>query len=162
MVHRRYGKLPWADLFQPTIKLAREGFPIPPVQGLFISFIDQKQTPPLWYEIHYETQGALKYERHRLTHLTLLRKAFTDEKGNLLKTGDIIKFEKLADTLETIANVGAEAFYSGRIAEDLVRDVQEAGIVRTLSSMSAWLSDSIINEQINLICMHHSNLSDSS
>ncbi|XP_015250585.1 PREDICTED: gamma-glutamyltransferase 5-like [Cyprinodon variegatus] len=113
LVHRRYGKLPWAELFQPTIKLAREGFPIPPVQGLFISFIDQKQTPPLW-------------------------KAFTDEKGNLLKTGDIVKFEKLADTLETIANVGAEAFYSGRIAEDLVRDVQEAGGVLTLEDLASY------------------------
>lgn len=50
--------------------------------------------------------------------------------GNLLKTGDIIKYEKLADTLEMIADRGADVFYTGRIAEDLIRDVQEAGIVR--------------------------------
>lgn len=55
---------------------------------------------------------------------------FSDKNGNLLKTGDVVKFETLADTLETIANLGADAFYTGKIAEDLVRDVQEAGIVR--------------------------------
>ena len=58
------------------------------------------------------------------------RKLFSDANGNLLKTGDIVKFEKLADTLEMIANHGADIFYSGRIAEDLIRDIQKEGIVR--------------------------------
>lgn len=56
-------------------------------------------------------------------------KLYSDMHGNLLKTGDIVKFEKLADTLEKIANQGADAFYTGEIAEDLIRDIQEAGIV---------------------------------
>lgn len=59
----------------------------------------------------------------------LCRKLFSDADGNLLKTGDILKFEKLADTLEVIANEGPDVFYTGRIAEDLLRDVQEAGTV---------------------------------
>lgn len=29
-LHRQYGKLPWAKLFEPTIKLAKEGLDIPP------------------------------------------------------------------------------------------------------------------------------------
>lgn len=77
-----------------------------------------------------------------------------------MKTGDIMKFEKLADTLETIANHGADAFYNGRIAEDLIRDIQEAGIVRWVSScslfqafsVSASYNDLITNEQINWVC----------
>lgn len=63
---------------------------------------------------------------------------FSDKNGNLLKTGDVVKFETLADTLETIANLGADAFYTGKIAEDLVRDVQEAGIVRWIQSWSVF------------------------
>ncbi|XP_016529275.1 gamma-glutamyltransferase 5a isoform X2 [Poecilia formosa] len=109
--HKLYGKLPWATLFQPTIKLAREGFPIPPVQGLFIPFINKSLT---------------------------LRKLYSDGNGNLLKTGDKIKFEKLADTLELIANKGADAFYTGRVAEDLVRDVQQEGGNLTLEDLASY------------------------
>lgn len=90
--------------------------------------------------------------------LVSFRKLFSDKNGNLLKTGDIVKFEKLADTLEMIANDGADAFYTGRIAEDLIRDIQEAGIVLLHSalfydhfSISAWHNDPITNEQINWV-----------
>ncbi|XP_059193283.1 gamma-glutamyltransferase 5a [Centropristis striata] len=111
--HRLYGKLPWATLFQPSIQLAREGFPIPPVQGRYIRHIDTNQTQPL-------------------------RKLFTDEKGNLLQTGDTVKFEKLADTLEMIAKHGADIFYTGKIAEDLIRDIQEAGGTLTAQDLAAY------------------------
>ncbi|XP_008415765.1 gamma-glutamyltransferase 5a [Poecilia reticulata] len=109
--HKLYGKLPWATLFQPTIKLAREGFPINPIQGLFIPFINKSLT---------------------------IRQLYSDENGNLLKTGDVIKFEKLADTLELIANNGADAFYTGRVAEDLVHDVQQEGGNLTVEDLASY------------------------
>lgn len=56
----------------------------------------------------------------------------------MLKTGDVVKFEKLADTFEMIANHGADVFYNGSIAEDLIRDIEEAGIVRRVSSYSLF------------------------
>uniref|UniRef100_A0A3P9ATC9 Gamma-glutamyltransferase 5a n=1 Tax=Maylandia zebra TaxID=106582 RepID=A0A3P9ATC9_9CICH len=109
--HRLYGKLPWADLFQPTIKLAREGFPIPYYQGQHIPRINN----------------------------TSIRELYLDKNGNLLKTGDTVKFEKLADTLEMIANEGPDVFYNGTIAKNLISDIQDAGIIRWDSSCS--LSD---------------------
>ena len=48
----------------------------------------------------------------------------------MLKVNDTLKFEKLADTLEVIANQGADAFYTGKIAENLVRDIRESGKVQ--------------------------------
>ncbi|KAL3976162.1 amyloid beta A4 precursor protein-binding family A member 1 [Sarotherodon galilaeus] len=98
-----------AELFQPTIKLAREGFPIPYVQGLYIPRIAN----------------------------TSLRKFFSDKNGNILKTGDIVKFEKLADTLEMIANEGPDAFYNGTIAKNLIRDIQKAGANLTLEDLAS-------------------------
>ncbi|XP_041856660.1 gamma-glutamyltransferase 5a [Melanotaenia boesemani] len=113
IAHKLYGKLPWATLFQPTIQLAREGFPIPQVQGRYIQYIDTNETQSL-------------------------RKLFSDKNGSLLKIGDIVKFEKLADTLEMIATYGADIFYTGRIAEDLIRDIQEAGGTLTLQDLASY------------------------
>ncbi|XP_057687566.1 gamma-glutamyltransferase 5a [Corythoichthys intestinalis] len=111
--HRLYGKLPWATLFQPSIKLARQGFPIPKILGQYLPLIPSNESQPL-------------------------RELFSDENGNLLQTGDIVKFEKLADTLETIAKRGADVFYIGKIAEDLVRDIQEAGGAVTLEDLASY------------------------
>uniref|UniRef100_A0A3B4T3N4 Gamma-glutamyltransferase 5a n=1 Tax=Seriola dumerili TaxID=41447 RepID=A0A3B4T3N4_SERDU len=58
--------------------------------------------------------------------------------GNLLKTGDKVKFEKLAETFEMIANHGADAFYTGRIAEDLIRDIEEAGGTLTVQDLASY------------------------
>lgn len=52
---------------------------------------------------------------------------FQNEQGEQLKEGDIVKFEKLADTLEIIAEHGADALYTGDIAKHLVSDIQAAG-----------------------------------
>lgn len=45
----------------------------------------------------------------------------------VLGKGDILKMPKLAETMETIAEQGAEAFYSGKIGQDLIQDIQAAG-----------------------------------
>lgn len=55
---------------------------------------------------------------------------FLDKDGNLLKVGDTVKFEKLADTLEIIANQGADAFYTGKVAEDLICNVKDMLLCR--------------------------------
>uniref|UniRef100_A0A3B3CC47 Gamma-glutamyltransferase 5a n=1 Tax=Oryzias melastigma TaxID=30732 RepID=A0A3B3CC47_ORYME len=114
MAHKLYGKLRWADLFQPTIKLARQGIPISEILQPYIERIPNTN----------ETQS--------------LRKLFTDTNDNLLKTGDIVKFEKLADTLEMIAKQGADVFYNGKIAEDLVQDVKAAGGTLDLEDLASY------------------------
>eukprot|EP00066_Takifugu_rubripes_P024514 XP_011613780.1 PREDICTED: gamma-glutamyltransferase 5 [Takifugu rubripes] len=111
--HRLFGRLPWATLFQPTITLARDGLPVAEVLGRYLSSFNWTGYAPL-------------------------RKLFSDKDGNLLKTGDIVKFQKLADTLETIAQDGAAAFYRGTIAKDLIRDIQEAGGTLTAEDLAAY------------------------
>lgn len=111
LAHRLHGKLPWATLFEPVIKLAREGLQIPEVLSKYIPLINN--TFPLY-------------------------KLFSNDKGIPLTIGDTVKYEKLADTFETIANKGADAFYSGQIAKDLISDIQEAGGKLTLEDLASY------------------------
>ncbi|XP_066499986.1 glutathione hydrolase 5 proenzyme-like [Hoplias malabaricus] len=109
--HRLYGRLRWSRLFQPTIDLAREGFKMPPVLSRVLSFL--RQTSPLF-------------------------ELFEDKDGKLLKEGDTVKFEKLAQTLERISKNGADEFYTGATGRELVSDVQDAGGALTLEDLSSF------------------------
>lgn len=48
--HELYGKLPWAKLFEPVIRLARDGFPLPPYLGKVLHILKQPiEGSHLWY-----------------------------------------------------------------------------------------------------------------
>ncbi|XP_068562250.1 glutathione hydrolase 5 proenzyme [Cebidichthys violaceus] len=104
-VHKQYGKLPWAKLFEPTIKLAREGINLPPFLGDLLEIRIVKE--------HVENSS--------------LCEVLCNKNKTALSTGDILKFPKLAETMETIAEQGADAFYTGKIGHDLIQDIEAAG-----------------------------------
>lgn len=52
---------------------------------------------------------------------------FCNRNKTVLRTGDILKFPKLAETMKTIAEQGVDAFYSGKIGQDLIQDIKAAG-----------------------------------
>ena len=54
------------------------------------------------------------------------------------KTGRVLRFPLLANTLGAIAEGGADAFYAGPIAADMVRTLQEAGGRHTLADFAEW------------------------
>ncbi|RXM98132.1 Gamma-glutamyltransferase 5 [Acipenser ruthenus] len=101
--HRLYGRLPWRILFQPAIKLARQGFPIPVTLGLYLKYIS------------------------RSIRNSSLCAVFCDDKGEVLKEGQIVRYPKLADTLELIADHGPDAFYKGPLVEAMVQDTKSQG-----------------------------------
>ncbi|KAE9547461.1 hypothetical protein FO519_009326, partial [Halicephalobus sp. NKZ332] len=76
------GKIAWRDLFLPSIKLAREGFPVS--SNLALVFV--------------KTESDIMADEH-------MKGAFTDPRtGRVYEEGDIIKRPQLADTLEELAN----------------------------------------------------------
>jgi gamma-glutamyltranspeptidase/glutathione hydrolase/leukotriene-C4 hydrolase len=58
--------------------------------------------------------------------------------GSPAKIGSIIKREKLADTLEAISRGGANVFYEGNIAKNLVKAAQENGGIITLQDFKEY------------------------
>lgn len=113
--HRRHGRLPWAQLFQPTIALLREGFRVPPILSQFLntSFL----------------QPCLKS--------STLRQLFFNG-TEALKSQDPLPWPALANTLETVAMEGAEVLYTGRLAHMLVEDIAEQGSQLTVQDLAAF------------------------
>jgi gamma-glutamyltranspeptidase / glutathione hydrolase len=100
MAHARYGKLPWSALFQPAIKLARDGFRI---------------TPRLYGSLdHSRRTGALSAEG---------REIFYQADGNPKPVGTFVKNPAFAAFLEGVARQGAESFYGGTNAQKIVATV---------------------------------------
>ncbi|XP_046901665.1 glutathione hydrolase 5 proenzyme isoform X2 [Hypomesus transpacificus] len=112
-VHKRYGRLPWASLFKPTIRLAREGFPMPAFLSRFLS------VPMI--------TSAVK--------ASPLCEVFCKENRTVLKTGDTLKFPKMAETMETVAQQGADVFYTGSIGRDLIHDIKASGGTLTMEDL---------------------------
>ena len=98
--HAAHGKLPWAKLFEPAIALAREGF-----------------------EMNPRLNGMLARAKDRSAHSAEARGIFFDAEGEPLPVGTTIYNPTLAQTFETIARNGAEAFYSGALASEVAATV---------------------------------------
>ena len=105
MAHARYGKLPWAAIFQPAIKLARDGFKI---------------TPRLY--------GALDHSRRTGALSAEARAIFYQADGNPKPVGTLVRNPAFAAFLEGIARQGAESFYGGSNARKLVATVNGAPV----------------------------------
>ncbi|MEO0850084.1 MAG: gamma-glutamyltransferase family protein [Pseudomonadota bacterium] len=99
MAHADYGVLPWSEPWQGAAALAEEGFNISPrLHGLLDRFYFLKQSP-----------AAAAY--------------FYDADGNPHPEGYLLKNPAYAETVRTIAAGGADAFYTGPIAEAIVEAV---------------------------------------
>ena len=69
--------------------------------------------------------------------LFLCSQLLLDEEGNLKKLGSVLTMPKFATTLEIIRD-NPDSFYTGQLAEDIVKDVQEKGGIITLEDMKDY------------------------
>lgn len=65
------------------------------------------------------------------------REVLLDEQGNLKKLGSVLKLPKLARTLETIRD-DPESFYTGDLAKEIVKDIQDNGGIITLEDLKNY------------------------
>jgi gamma-glutamyltranspeptidase/glutathione hydrolase len=101
LAHVRGGKLPWADLFAPAIRLARDGFAVSP-------------------RLHEE---LIQFAGHVDTGF---REIFFDAAGKPLAAGTQVRNPAQAALLARIAKSGPVAFYTGAEAKKLVATVNTA------------------------------------
>ena len=59
--------------------------------------------------------------------LSCSRDFLSDENGNHLVEGDILKRPQLAATLTTVANEGVKAFYAGSLTNTIIEEITENG-----------------------------------
>ncbi len=100
VAHARHGKLAWASLFEPAIALAESGFPVSP------------------------RLSRLAANDTGLADEAPANAYFFDAGGQAKRAGTILRNPEYARTLRAIAFRGADAFYTGEIASDIVAAVR--------------------------------------
>ena len=115
LAHERLGSMPWANLLQPAIDLARDGIPI-----------------------SWSLHDAFKRQMNWWQQYPSSAKIFLQPDGSFYAPGDTWKQPDLAATLERIQKDGRDGFYSGRTAQ-LIADYMAAnnGIV-TLEDLARY------------------------
>ncbi|XP_072748595.1 scoloptoxin SSD14 [Anoplolepis gracilipes] len=100
--HKRYGRLPWSELFEPTIKLCGIGSYINDYLAAYLK----------------EKEPQIKNES------SLAKILINPETNKVWVKGDRIKRPQLAETLKLIAQYGVDIFYNGSITDNLVDEIK--------------------------------------
>ena len=110
-VHHKFGGLPFKDLIQPSINMARSGFKVTSKQA-----------------------SALNRTRKLFEKANNYKILFDKE----WKKGDLLKQEELAQTLERIRDNGQDGFYKGKTAQLFVDYVKELGGIISLEDLEKY------------------------
>ncbi|CAL7947456.1 unnamed protein product [Xylocopa violacea] len=114
--HKRFGNLPWIELFKPSIELCEEGYNLTKIQ-----------------------HDGFRYNAKNIYGDPLLKKLFVDPETNDFYTpGTIIKPKVLCKTLQKIAEKGAPEFYNGTLGKLLVKDLEEKGSIITMKDLNSY------------------------
>jgi len=102
-VHKRFGKLTWERLLQPSIEVAEQGFKVSP-----------------------RLANSIAKDKKRLSHYPDTQAYFFNSDASPLQEGQLLKNAAYANTLKVLAKEGGDAFYKGKIANDIVARIQSA------------------------------------
>jgi gamma-glutamyltranspeptidase/glutathione hydrolase len=110
---RTYGTLPWPQLVEPALALARTGVAMPPAHVRCLEMLAPVLTLDAGERIY--SPG-----------------------GSLLRDGDVLQQPGLVRALELVADEGPESVYTGTIARELVALVDERGGAVTAGDLEAY------------------------
>jgi gamma-glutamyltranspeptidase / glutathione hydrolase len=110
---QEYGTLPWAELCEPALRLAREGVPMPPAHVACLRMLEPVMTM---------REGARIYAPG----------------GRLLEPGETMEQPGLVSAFEILAGEGASSVYRGALAEVLIALMAERGGAITRDDLVAY------------------------
>ena len=110
-IHKKFGSLPWKDLVQPAIDLARNG-----------------------YRVTKKQQSSFESKRQDFISMNGENTFYAQD----FKEGDLVQNTALAATLERIAQQGSAGFYQGENAAAMIERIQETGGIMTKEDLLAY------------------------
>ncbi len=115
LAHQKFGKLKWAEVVEPAVKLAGDGFPV--------------------------TDGLAKRLNGVLADKKTTNAEFKRVFGKAIgewKAGDVLKQPDLGKTLKLIAEKGADGFYTGAVAELIATEMKASGGLITTDDLKGY------------------------
>jgi gamma-glutamyltranspeptidase/glutathione hydrolase len=114
---QRFGALPFADLFEPAIRHARDGFPVSPVVARQWARAAEVLPHDLGFAAHFLPRGRAPLP------------------------GETFACAAIAASLEAIAETHGNAFYRGALAEAMVRDARAHGALHEVRDFAEHTVD---------------------
>lgn len=115
LAHTRYGKLPWANLVDPAIRLASKGF-------------------PFTYALHQQSKNNKpEFDKYPSTKKVMFKNG-----TEIFEPGEIWKQPDLAATLKKIKKHGRDGFYKGEVAEKLAAFMKANGGLITQEDLAQY------------------------
>ena len=112
-IHKKFGTLTIEELFQPSIDLANNGY-------LVTKYLED--------ELNEKRDDFIKLNGSSSVY------------SKQYKSGDKIINKMYANTLTEIMNKGADGFYKGPVAQDIIATISESGGIMTMEDLSEYKS----------------------
>ncbi|RKY86338.1 gamma-glutamyltransferase [candidate division KSB1 bacterium] len=112
---KKYGKLSWKEVIEPAINLAENGF-----------------------VLNKRMAKSFNSLKKRFKDYKEFLRIFSRPDGSDFKEGDIFVQKELAESLRLIANNGSDAFYKGKIADLIAKDMEKYGGLITKEDLEKY------------------------
>ena len=134
LAHATLGKAAWRDLVRPASALARRGFAISSTlaRSLNAQLFPREPGDPAGVNEDLGPQGD------RLADFAASVAAFRRPDGARWREGDLLVQPDLADTLDRIAEVGPDEFYTGPTAKKIVAHMEALGGLVSLEDLATY------------------------
>lgn len=123
-LHRRWGRLPWADLVLPAAQIARQGVPL-------YGYIEDY--------FHYPMPAYGPTQAQRFSATPEMARLWLRPDGSFRAQGELLVNEDYARTLTAIAEGGPEEFYRGGLAEKILADLTAHGSTITPEDLAGYV-----------------------